>query len=386
MKGLPQATNFEESLANIYESKVFNTVLEEAKWRQPKNLANIAKRISAPGFEDHYGRTEPWVGTPIPGLGVNLNDMNTSAGVNLARLKQVTGGELRKMGRDKISNRVSDIEKQKKLEYRKKHGLMGDDEYNEWLKKQPVTNTHSKLLQRYGQKREPDPVKDEEVGDTLYRGQIDGGDPWKDGSYGGAYHYATPSRKTTNTYTGTPTGGAHSRILGSDKLRVIHRYKTNPGQLYGGSHGPEDVVAQRSPRLRRLERDIKLEPKAPGSPAGGLETAITKEKNPFIGTDLEGVSAEHEGPARDSYFFPAGKPALAAQNYAREMSKVLKSKEGNIEVGKPRFDWLSITPQDLSATDVRQPERLKKLEKKNPEALTRLMRRRANKYLFSNQK
>lgn len=84
MKGLPQATNFEKSLADIYVSEVQNIILE-AKYRQPENLVNIAKRRGIGGLED----------------------IERDTGANLARLKQHVSSHLRYSGgEDKISSRL----------------------------------------------------------------------------------------------------------------------------------------------------------------------------------------------------------------------------------------------------------------------------------------
>lgn len=261
---------------------------------------------------------------------------------------------------------------------------LDDDARKDWYSKQPVTNTHSKLLKKYGQKQEPvdndELEKNEVIGDTLFRGQIAGGDPWKDGTYGGAFHYASPTKAGTRPYSGTPTGGAHqgdryAPHLSSNKLRVIHHYKTNPGQRFGGSHAPEDIVSQPTIQDLRRERE-RLKRLAPGTPVSRhTETVVTKDKNPFVGTTLEGDYG-------DSYFFPTGKSALAAQNYAREMAKTVRSKEGNVEIGKPYNPNLTITPQNLSSAH-HSSERLKKLEAKNPEKFAEFMRRRTNRHLFS---
>lgn len=370
MRYSPQK-NFEEAIiADIYMSKVQNIVLE-AKWREPENLAKIAKRT---------------VGDDIKGN-------------NLASLKQTVGRSLRTnpTNIDPISKRVSKIDAEAQATrraegLRKKAAELGYNPKDDWVMKDDDVasawfddeharnNTHAKLAKKYGQKQSPD-LENNVIGDRLYRGQVSGGDPWKDGTYGGAFHYGHPVKRDTRTYSGTPVGGAAQldRRGGFEKLHVTHHYKNHPDQLYGPAFSPEDVVTGRS-SFRRAEKAEVMRNQPRGAPGKGWETPIMKQHNPFLGTELGDDYGDR------SYFFPAGKAAQAAQNYAREMSKTIRSKDNKIEVGKSHNPNLKINPQNLSGAADNQPERLKKLEKESPEKFAEFMRRRAEKYLSPRRK
>jgi len=361
--------NLEEAIiADIYLSRVQNIVLE-ARWREPENLAKIAKKT---------------VGDDIEGN-------------NLASLKQTVGRSLRTntTTSDPISKRVNKIaaeaqaarraeglrKKAAELGYNPKDDeiIKDDDIIRAWNEDEHTrNNTHAKLAKRYGQKQSPD-LENDVIGDRLYRGQVSGGDPWRDGTYGGAFHYGHPVKSDTRTYSGTPVRGASQLDRrGFDKLHVTHHYKNHPDQLYGPAFSPEGAVTGRSSFIRRSAAE-QLRNHPPGASGRRLETPIMKQHNPFLGTELSDDYGSR------SYFFPDGKPAQAAQNYAREMSKTIRTKDNKIEVGKSYNPNHKINPQDLSGVS-NQPERLKKLEKESPEKFAEFMRRRAEKYLSPRRK
>jgi hypothetical protein len=348
----------------------YRQIVLEAKWREPENLAKIAKTT-----DDGYRE-----------------------GDNLAWLKQNVGKSLRRNQETSspITKRVDKIaaaaEEERRAEgLRNKANELGthpndDDTQSAWRKEEfDRKNTHAKLLKRYGQKQSSN-LEDDKIGDRLYRGQITGGDPWKDGTYGGAFHYGHPVKKDTRTYSGAPTTGANVGDLIRNlepaspigrELHVTHHYKNHPNQLYGRPFQPEDVVTRRSAYRRKSEsEDLRNLPA--GSVGNRLEAPIMKQYNPFVGTELSDTHGDR------SYFFPAGKPAQAAQNYAREMSKTITSKGDKIEAINYRKPDLNIQPQNLSGVG-NQPERLKKLEKESPEKFAEFMRRRAEKYLSPRQ-
>lgn len=356
MRYSPQK-NFEEAIiADIYMSKVQNIVLE-AKWREPENLAKIVKKT----------------------FDVDLQ------GDNLATTKQIIGHSLKnKPATSPITKRVEKIRADKE----KERIPLDDDDRKRFRDEEFLrNNTHGKLIKRYGQEQ-PSNLEDDKIGDRLYRGQISGGDPWKDGTYGGAFHYAHPVKGDTRKYSGTSTAALQSvavrpnsrHAVGSadNNFHVTHHYRNHPDQLYGRSHSSEDVLTGTSEHKRR-EQAAQLQNRSTGSAGRHLETPITQKHNPFIGTELS------DDYGAKSYFFPAGKPAKAAQNYAREMSKTISSKDGKVEVGKSKGN-ITITPQNLSGAARNQPERLKELEKKSPEKFSEFMRRRYEKYLSPRQK
>ena len=371
MRYSPNKNLEEATIADIYLSRVQNIVLE-ARWREPENLAKIAKKT---------------VGDDIEGK-------------NLASLKQTVGRSLRTnpTTSDPISKRVNKIDAEaqaarKEEGVRKKAAELGHDPKDPWvMKHDDITrawgqeeharnNTHAKLVKRYGQKQSSD-LGNDVIGDRLYRGQISGGDPWKSGTYGAAFHYGHPAKRDTRTYSGTPVGSGtvqFDRGWGGDKLHVTHHYKNHPDQLYGPQFKPEEVISAVTPASRAREASgMRNLPR--GASGSRWETPIMKQHNPFLGTELGDDYGSR------SYFFPAGKAAQAAQNYAREMSKTIRSKDNKIEVGKSYKPDLVIHPQKLSGAAKPQPERLKKLEKESPEKFSEFMRRRAEKYLSPRRK
>lgn len=307
-------------------------------------------------------------------------DGQLAQGKNLAALKQEVGAGLRASGASPISRRVL-AQRQAaaatdKSNYYKP--FRGNDDAMMAARdrlRAATQNSHQRLFSRYGQKM---PTYDVDtaaraISDRVFRGTV-GGSPRAGGTYGGAFHYASPLKSDAMQYTGIPA--KFYRGDASDKMSILHHFAAPKGQRYGHPWAPEKILAGKT-HGSRAEAARHYTPQPVGTPItrSMTETAVIPKYNPYLGTELSvGASSQHGAPS----FFPAGRPARAAQNYANQVSQNVRLTSGG---ALERFTGqanINTTPWRNSL--IGNPA-LQRLSQSNPSAFESLMSRHVAQYL-----
>jgi hypothetical protein len=313
-----------------------------AKWRMLQNIGKVALRA--------------------------VKGDEIGSGTNLAALKQSVGGTLRSPAVDKIGQRV--VRQKQLADDSARAPFRGDDDLlKNFVDRTRARSTHEKLFDRFGKE-----MPENTPGSVVFRGTV-GGNPWGGGTYNGAFHYAAPTHAGAAFYGRQPAAFLKNETRGllssRSNLETVHQYQAGPGQKLWRGWGPEDALTASGKKRKALVRDNFSDLR------GSQETAVMPQHNPYLGTSLRATSAD--GSYGTGKFFPAGRPATAAQNYVNQVSqKVTPGPSGVLQQAQQQVSGLNTTAWQAS---VNSNPALLRLQQRNPQAFQEVMNRRADRIL-----
>jgi hypothetical protein len=313
----------------------------QAKWRTLKNLPKLLKQL---------GGHETWT------LAHTKQNLSSQLGRGFDTLKDRAPNWALKQDpesyRRRLTNGVSIVHgSPSRLSQSAREARLGMQNI-----RTERPDTHKALFDRVGRPiATPTDVPDV-LGDRLFRG-VKGGDPWGGGYYNGLFNHATPSRHLAYQYGN------------SLRMRAVNHHQLSPGQMFGNDLALElNVlgVANKAGKQAGQPDKFRLSHRQKGDfiDARGqhYETALTKERNPYLGTELRLGDSSKFVDASDT------KGRRAVSNYLQQMNA-----KSAPDVGR-RWD-----------NSLRAQPRLGRMEAQSPESFKALMRRRADRLLFAGE-